>query len=330
MENAIDEAPIAPAHEDLTGTSLVLQREAPMAAILQKAEIDQQIATAKQYPRSIKLAVSKIKTLALLDEQTAEECMYALPRGGKPITGPSARFAEIVSQSWGNGRVDARITHVDRDEGYIEAEGVYLDLEENVATRRRVRRRITNKQGRIFSDDMIIVTGNAACSIAARNAVLAGVPKAVWRGAYEEARGVTAGDVQTLAETRDKSIKAFAQFGVKPEQIYGALGVKGEVEITIDHIPVLRGMYSTLKNGEETVETMFTARNAGNHEKVTSPLSDKPVTAEPKVDDGSGAKDMPAGAAPSGKPEPVTAPATPEPKKEIPFPGDQTNAKAKQ
>jgi hypothetical protein len=318
MENAIDEAPIAPAHEDPTGTSLVLQREAPMAAILQKAEIDQQIATAKQYPRSIKLAVSKIKTLALLDEQTAEECMYALPRGGKPITGPSARFAEIVSQCWGNGRVDARVTHVDREEGYIEAEGVYLDLEENVATRRRVRRRITNKQGRVFNDDMIIVTGNAACSIAARNAVLAGVPKAVWRGAYEEARGVTAGDVQTLAETRDKSIKAFAQFGVKPEQIYGALGVKGEVEITVDHIPVLRGMYSTLKNGEETVETMFTARNAGNHEKVENPLADKkPET--PKADVSGGETDTPA---PSEKPEPEKAPATPA-KKEIPFPGDQ-------
>jgi hypothetical protein len=274
-DHVIDEAPIAP-----NETALALQREAPMAAILQKAEIDQQIATAKQYPRSIKLAVSKIKTLALLDEQTAEECMYALPRGGKPITGPSARFAEIVSQCWGNGRVDARVTHVDREEGYIEAEGVYLDLEENVATRRRVRRRITNKQGRTFNDDMIIVTGNAACSIAARNAVLAGVPKAVWRGAYEEARGVTAGDVQTLAETRDKSIKAFAQFGVKPEQIYGALGVKGEVEITIDHIPVLRGMYSTLKNGEETVETMFSGRNAGNHEKVENPLADtKPASA---------------------------------------------------
>jgi phage RecT family recombinase len=39
--------------------------------------------------------------------------------------------------------------------------------------------------------------------------------------------------------------------------------------------------------------------------------------------DGSGAKDMPAGAAPSGKPEPEAAPATPE----KPFPGDQ---KAKQ
>jgi hypothetical protein len=309
-----DEAP-----RPATAALAVLQPEAnPLAAVLQKAEIDQQIATAKQYPRSIARAIDKINTLALLDEETAAECIYALKRGKKPIIGPSARFAEIVVQSWGNGRVDARVTHVDREEGYVEAEGVFFDLEENVATRRRIRRRITNKEGRTYNDDMIIVTGNAACSIAARNAVLAGVPKGVYRKAFDNARQVAGGTMATLAEGRAKAIAAFADFKVTPAQIFAYLEVKGEEDIGLDLMPILRGMYAALRNGEETVETMFSPRKVGGyHEKVENPLADK----KPEVAASSGADDMPAGAAPSGKPEPVTASETPA-KNEKQFPPD--------
>ena len=74
---------------------------------------------------------------------------------------------------------------------------------------------------------MIVVTGNAACSIARRNAILAGVPKAIWRKAFEASERVVAGDIQTLATRREAAMKAFATFGVKPEQIFAALDVKG-------------------------------------------------------------------------------------------------------
>src|SRR5450631_3785003 len=72
-----------------------------LAVSLARAEVDQQITTAHAYPRSIARAVKGIMTLATLDEQTAEECVYALPRGGKAIKGPSIRFAEIIGSQWG-------------------------------------------------------------------------------------------------------------------------------------------------------------------------------------------------------------------------------------
>jgi hypothetical protein len=225
--------------------------------ILARAEIDSAVTTARNFPRAIKQAAQNIREMATLDDITAAEMMYALPRGNKPITGPSIRLAEIIAQCWGNNRVGAQVIEVDRVNKFIVAEGVFHDLETNAAVKATVQRRIVDKRGRIYSDDMIVTTGNAACSIARRNAILAGVPKAIWRRAYDEAQQITAGDVQTLAVRRGNALKAFAQFGVKPEQIFSALEVKTIEEITREHIPVLIGMYETLKTGESTVESMF-------------------------------------------------------------------------
>jgi hypothetical protein len=261
---------------------------ASLAVSLARAEVDQQIATARAMPRSIQKAVQNITTLATLDDQSAAECVYALPRGGKPIKGPSIRLAEIIASQWGNCRVGARVVHVDRVEKFVEAEGVFHDLETNTATTARVRRRLSTKAGKLFDDDMIVVTGNAACSIAKRNAILGAVPKAVWRKAYESVERVIAGDIKTLAERREVMLKAFAAFGLKPEQIYAGLGVAGLADINLDHIVTLTGMYSALKNGEETPETIFS-----KGEQITAPAAPPPPQAKPeptaeKVDEETG------------------------------------------
>jgi hypothetical protein len=260
-----------------------------LAISLARAEVDQQITTAHAFPRSIAKAVSNITTLATLDNESAEECIYALPRGGKPIKGPSIRLAEIIASQWGNCRVGARVVHVDRAEKYVEAEGVFHDLESNTATTSRVRRRISDKSGKVLNDDMIVVTGNAACAIAKRNAILGAVPKAVWRKAYSAVEHVIAGDIKTLTERRASAMKAFAMFGVKPDQIFAALGVTGMDDISIDHIVTLTGMHSTLKSGEESVETMF-----GKAEAPVAPKAPPPPTAK-----------APAAKAPSPPPAPA-------------------------
>lgn len=228
-----------------------------LAVSLALAEIDQQVTTAHAYPRSIDLAMKNILTLATLDEETAAECVYALPRAGKPIKGPSIRLAEIIQSQYGNNRVGTRVVHVDRVEKYVEAEGIYHDLEANTATTARVRRRISDKRGRLLTDDMIIVTGNAAASIAKRNAILGGVPKAVWRRAYHAVESVLAGDVKTLVERRTTAMKVFAAFGITPEQVCAVLEVNGIDDITLEHLTTLIGMHSALKSGESTVEEMF-------------------------------------------------------------------------
>ena len=243
--------------EVMPAESMADALDSSLAVGLSRAEIDQQIATARRYPRHLAKVAGNILSLVTLDEETAEECMYALPRGGKPIKGPSIRFAEIVKGAYGNCRSASRVVHVDRVEKVVIAEGVFHDLESNSATRSEVRRRIVDKRGKIYTDDMVIVTGNAASSIALRNAILGGIPKPIWRKAYDAVQHAIAGDIATLSETREKATKALATFGVTPAQIYVALGTEGPEEIKLEHIPILRGMFAALKNGEATVEEMF-------------------------------------------------------------------------
>src|SRR4051812_35203832 len=81
-----------------------------------RAEIDIQISTAKHYPRSIKAFKQQALDMATFDEETASGCFYSLPRGGKPVEGPSARLAEIVLSAWGNVRADARVVSADATE----------------------------------------------------------------------------------------------------------------------------------------------------------------------------------------------------------------------
>ena len=126
--------------------------------------------------------------MATLDDETAASCFYCLPRGGKKIMGPSARLAEIVASAWGNMRAQSKVVEVNDKE--VVAEGACWDLEKNVLISVQVRRRITDSKGIRFNDDMIVVTGNAASSIALRNAVFKVVPAAMTKSIYEAVKQI--------------------------------------------------------------------------------------------------------------------------------------------
>lgn len=232
---------------------------------LMRAEIDIQISTAHAYPRSISRVTGNVTSLVTMSKQSAEECIFSLPRGGKPIVGPSIRLAEILFSQWGNCTGGSRTVEVNRKEGYVEAEGVFHDLETNAKTVRRTRRRITDKSGRVFSDDMIIVTANAAGSIAFRNAVLAGVPRAVWGEAYAQAERTIRGDIKTLPERRDAAMKAMASFGLSAEDVCNILGIGGVKDIDLDQLVVIGGLHNALKEGEVSGEALLASAEGGDN-----------------------------------------------------------------
>ena len=236
-------------------TESQLVPEDSMAAMISRSEIEQQIATARRFPRSLKRFRDEAIQMVTLSESIAEQCVYALPRDGKTIEGPSARFAEIVASAWGNNRAGARV--IDDKGEFIVAQGVFHDLERNVAITYEVQRRVVDKNGNRFKPDMIGVTANAACSIALRNAVLKGVPKAFWEDMYVEARKVIMGNVQTLANSRAAAIEAFKRYGVAVEQICAKLEVAGVEDIGLEHLVLLRGMLTAIKEGDTTAEDAF-------------------------------------------------------------------------
>ena len=222
-----------------------------------RVEIDIQVSTANAYPRKLSRVAGEIRDLVTITPEAAAACVYTLPRDGKAITGPSIRLAEILFACWGNCTGGSRITEVNRAEGYVEAEGAFWDLQKNAKTVRRFRRRITNKQGKVFSDDMIIVTGQAAGSIAFRNAVLGGIPRAIWNEAYEAAEEVIRGTMKTLGERHDASMKVLHAFGFTADDVYKVLGIGGRQEFSLDHIVTLTGLYTTLKDGATTKEQIM-------------------------------------------------------------------------
>ena len=228
-----------------------------MVSLLNRSEIDQQIATAHRFPRSVKRFRDEAMAMVTLNESVAGQCIYARPRDGKTIEGPSARFAEVIASAWGNSRAGARV--IDDRGDFVVAQGVFHDLERNVAITYEVQRRITDKQGRRFKTDMIGVTANAACSIALRNAILKGVPKAFWDDMYAEARKVVMGDVKTLANRRADAVALFQRFGVTVEQLCAKLEVAGVEDISLEHLVTLRGLVTAIKEGDTTVEEAFGA-----------------------------------------------------------------------
>lgn len=246
--------------------------------MLQSAEVNQQITTARQYPRSVKASLATALELATLTVETAEECMYALPRDGKTIEGPSARLAEIIANSWGNCQAGARI--VDEGPRFVTAQGVFWDMERNVRIVYEVKRRITGRNNQRFSDDMISVTANAACSIALRNAVFKGVPKALWAGVYERAREVAIGNQETLSSRRARAFAVLQKMGAPEPAVLTKLGRKGVEDVTLDDLTTLQGIRNAIKEGEISVEEAFAleqpkAKPARQAEDLKSRLAKK-------------------------------------------------------
>lgn len=235
-------------------------KQADMLQAINRAEIDIQVSTAKQYPRDLQQVLNKIGTYATMDKETAEDCFYVLRRQGADgsssvIEGLSVRMAEIIASSWGNMRVQTRI--IGNDGRMITAQAICHDLETNLAISKEVKRRITNKYGKTFSEDMQVVTGNAASSIAFRNAVLAVIPKAVVKKIINEVKQVALGQAIDVETARKNCIANFAKAGVTEAMICQYLGIKAIAEIDKERLFELRATWNAIKEGTTTVQETF-------------------------------------------------------------------------
>lgn len=235
-------------------------KQAEMLQAINRAEVDMQISTAKQYPRDLNAVLNKIATYATMDKETAEDCFYVLRRkdaNGQDtvIEGLSVRMAEIIAGAWGNLRVQTRI--IGNDGRMITAQAVCHDLETNFAVSKEVKRSIMTKKGYTYSQDMQVVTGNAAASIAFRNAVLTVIPKAVTKRIINEVKQVALGQSIDLETSRQNIIQYFAKLGVSQQQLFDYLGIKKLEEIDKQSVFELRATANAIKEGTTTVQETF-------------------------------------------------------------------------
>ena len=224
-------------------------------SLITKAEIDVQISTAKAFPRSLESFFKRALSMATYNEDIAASCSYSLPRGGKSLDGPSVRLAEIITSTYGNIRSGARV--IANDGKTITAQGICHDLETNNCVTVEVKRKITDRNGKTFNEDMQVVTGNAACAIAYRNAVFKVVPSALCQDIYEKAKEVAKGTAETLLVRRNKAVDYFKSIGITEKQICETLEIKHIEDIDLEKLSTLTGMKAAIKNGETTAKDLF-------------------------------------------------------------------------
>lgn len=249
-----------------------LQVAEPSAlAAITEGEINVQVATAKRFPRNLDRFRKRALSLALNSQEIASRCFYKLKRGGKTIEGPSVRLAEIVIASWQNLRVAARV--MDIGATHIKSQGICMDLENNTAISMEVTRRITNKDGVRYNDDMITVTCNAANAIALRNAVFKVVPYAYVQEIFLQAKAAAVGDIKTLVDRRASMLKAFDEKGIHQKKILAYIGRAHVDEIDLQDMEDLIGVYNGIEDGDTTPEEAFGADARGGKPEISEPKS---------------------------------------------------------
>ena len=220
-----------------------------------RSELEGEIEAARRFPRDLEAFTGRIVELVTRSPEIAAEMRYVIPRDGKLIEGGTIRFAEAILSVRGNARVASRITEETHD--HVTAQGIFHDLETNVTISKESTRRIVDKRGRRYGPDMITMTANAAASIAMRNAILAGIPRAEWEPALEAAKRAASASDKPLPELRQSAIKAFAPYAVTESRILKMLGRQALEQVTADDIVKLRGVFSAIKEGETTAGEVF-------------------------------------------------------------------------
>ena len=237
----VDEVSVIPAAGAIEGIS--------------RAEVVMQMEFARKYPRSVVAFKREALTLATEDEETAASCFYCLPRGGKDIEGPSVRLAEIVAHCWGHLRVLTR--DIDEAEKVVRAQTVCWDMQTNVAIGIEAARKITDKNGRRYGDDMIAMTMAACRSVAFRNGIWKVVPFSFVKDVYEQAKLASIGKALTMEQRREKVLAEWAKMTVKPEELCAIVGVKAAGDLTADHLVKLKGLWTAIKDGDTSLDAVL-------------------------------------------------------------------------
>lgn len=220
-----------------------------------------QISIARSFPRSVDAFVSAVERDTCRELQIAMACSYMLRRGKTEIVGPSVRFAESVLRAWGNVRVSTGV--VDDSGDHVVVRARFWDLETNMAFEEEVARRLTDKEGRRYTDDVVISTKNAAQAIGFRNVVLAGIPESLWRPVWEKANKFVEDHTRIDTEFEQKRSKVLSWFrrqGATFQELTEFLGGVPEQASREDFLRLER-LGAAIHQGTQTIEDAFNRRS---------------------------------------------------------------------
>lgn len=221
------------------------------------AEVQAAMVVAKMNPRDENTAFVRIMK-ACQRKSLAEQASYAYPRGGKQVTGPSIRLAEVAAQAWGNMVYGLR--EVSRGRGSSEVEAFAWDLESNVKVTRQFQMnhiRDTTQGGKDITGerDVYELVANMG-QRRVRACILELIPGDIIDAAEAECVKTLEKSSEPLEDRIRKMLLAFTEFGVTKEMVEARL--KHKIEATLPaELVSLQQVYRSIKDGMGKREDFF-------------------------------------------------------------------------
>jgi hypothetical protein len=213
------------------------------------SEVQAQFIIAKKFPRDENACYTQI-IRSCERHSLAEQAMYAYPRGGQLVTGPSIRLAEVLAQKWTNCRIGIEILSQTNDS--TEARAYANDLENNymVDSCFTVKHQRTTKKGitRLTDEREIRELVANIGSRHLRGCILRIIPGDVVESATDKCRTTLESSDIPMADQIRKLVLAFDDLGVKSEHLEKRLGHKLDAIIPAE-IVTLRSIFRSIKDG---------------------------------------------------------------------------------
>jgi len=221
------------------------------------AEVQAAYVIAKKFPRDQNQSYLDIMN-ACKRPFLAEQAMYAYPRGGTLVTGPSIRLAEAMAQSWGN--LDVGVREISQSNGVSVAEAYAIDLQTNTRVTKifHVPHVRDTKKGRVkLTDarDIYEMVANQG-SRRLRACILGILPGDVIEAAVNQCKKTMESGELPLADRIRMMVAKFDELGVKVEHLEKRLGHKLDATIGSEFV-TLQGVYKSIKDGFAHREDFF-------------------------------------------------------------------------
>lgn len=242
----------ASAAQHLSAGAVAIEQERAIA------EAQGKLVIAKRFPRDQAAAFQNVMD-ACSRPGFAEEALYAYPRAGQTVTGPSIRMAEELARCWGN--IDYGLRELSRRDGESEYDAYAWDMQTNtISSQKFTVRHIRDKQGggKALTDERDIYEIGANMGARRMRArILAIMPGDLVDAAVARVRETLAGKSEKpLADRIRDLVAAFAKLDVPVTLIEKRTGKKTD-ELTGEDLIDLRGIYKSLRDGMTAPSAWF-------------------------------------------------------------------------
>lgn len=222
-----------------------------------QAQVQGAVVMAKKFPRDQRASAQRILD-ACSRVELAQDALYAYPRGGETIQGPSIRLAEVAAQNWGN--MDFGLIELSQEGGKSQVMAYAWDLETNVRSQKvfvtghvrdtRSGRKILTDQRDVYEH----VANQGARRV--RACIMAIIPKDVMDAAVKQVHLTLENTMGAPEDELARMVKAFGEYGVSEQQIQKRLG-KSFKAVTQSEVLRMRQIYASIRDEMSKPEDWF-------------------------------------------------------------------------